>query len=92
MAGPDRLKALVDAAHNKGIAVFLDVVFNHIGPEGNYLPRFGPYFTNQYVTPWGNAINLMESGLMVCGNIFVTRYCTGMRIITSMDFASMPSI
>lgn len=56
--GPDGLKALVDAAHAKGIAVFLDVVFNHIGPEGNYLPRFGPYFTDQYATPWGNAINL----------------------------------
>lgn len=56
--GPDGLKALVDAAHSRGIAVFLDVVFNHIGPEGNYLSRFGPYFTNQYATPWGNAINL----------------------------------
>lgn len=56
--GPERLKALVDAAHSKGIAVFLDVVFNHIGPEGNYLPRFAPYFTDQYVTPWGNAVNL----------------------------------
>jgi maltooligosyltrehalose trehalohydrolase len=56
--GPDGLKALVDAAHAKGIAVFLDVIFNHIGPEGNYLPQFGPYFTDQYATPWGNAINL----------------------------------
>lgn len=56
--GPDGLKALIDAAHAKGIAVFLDVVFNHIGPEGNYLPQFGPYFTDQYCTPWGNAINL----------------------------------
>lgn len=55
--GPDGLKALVDAAHAKGIAVFLDVVFNHIGPEGNYLPQFGPYFTDQYATPWGNAVN-----------------------------------
>lgn len=56
--GPDGLKALVDAAHARGIAVFLDVVFNHIGPEGNYLPHFAPYFTEQYATPWGNAINL----------------------------------
>ncbi|ACT92736.1 malto-oligosyltrehalose trehalohydrolase [Dyadobacter fermentans] len=55
--GPDGLKALVDAAHAKGIAVFLDVIFNHLGPEGNYLPQFGPYFTDQYCTPWGNAIN-----------------------------------
>lgn len=56
--GPDKLKALVDAAHGRGIAVFLDVVFNHFGPEGNYVDRFGPYFTNTYCTPWGDAVNL----------------------------------
>ena len=56
--GPEGLKELVDAAHEKGIAVFLDVVFNHLGPEGNYLDQFGPYFTNTYCTPWGNAMNL----------------------------------
>lgn len=55
--GPEKFKAFVDAAHGKGIAVFLDVVFNHIGPEGNYFDRFGPYFTDTYSTPWGNAIN-----------------------------------
>lgn len=55
--GPVALKRLVDAAHAKGIAVFLDVVYNHIGPEGNYFPEFGPYFTNKYSTPWGDAIN-----------------------------------
>ena len=43
--GPDGLKRLVDAAHNAGLAVILDVVYNHLGPEGNYLPKFGPYFT-----------------------------------------------
>lgn len=56
--GPEQLKELVDAAHAQGIAVFLDIVCNHIGPEGNYFERFGPYFTDQYKTPWGNAINL----------------------------------
>lgn len=56
--GPEKLKELVDAAHAHGISVFLDVVFNHIGPEGNYFEHFGPYFTSQYETPWGNAINL----------------------------------
>jgi len=55
--GPEGLKKLVDACHQKGIAVFVDVVYNHIGPEGNYFEKFGPYFTEKYQTPWGNAIN-----------------------------------
>ena len=55
--GPDGLKKLVNAAHQKGIAVILDVVYNHVGPEGNYLSQFGPYFTKKYYTPWGEAIN-----------------------------------
>jgi maltooligosyltrehalose trehalohydrolase len=55
--GPDGLKKLVDACHQKGIAVFLDVVYNHLGPEGNYFSEFGYYFTEKYKTPWGNAIN-----------------------------------
>ncbi len=55
--GPDGLKRLVDACHKRGIAVILDVVYNHLGPEGNYLWDFGPYFTDMYKTPWGNAVN-----------------------------------
>ncbi len=55
--GPEGLKQLVDACHQKGIAVFLDVVYNHIGPEGNYLTYFGPYFSGRYHTPWGEALN-----------------------------------
>ena len=55
--GPEGLQRLVDACHNKGMAVILDVVYNHFGPEGNYLPSFGPYFTDKYHTPWGKAIN-----------------------------------
>jgi maltooligosyltrehalose trehalohydrolase len=55
--GPDGLKRLVNACHREGIAVYLDVVYNHLGPEGNYLPLFGPYFTQKYSTPWGAAIN-----------------------------------
>lgn len=51
------LQRLVDAAHGAGLAVFLDVVYNHLGPEGNYLSRFGPYFTDRYRTPWGRALN-----------------------------------
>ena len=55
--GPDELRALVDAAHGEGLAVILDVVYNHVGPEGNYLGAFGPYFTGKYTTPWGQALN-----------------------------------
>jgi maltooligosyltrehalose trehalohydrolase len=55
--GPDGLKRLVDACHAAGLAVIMDVVYNHLGPEGNYLAEFGPYFTDTYRTPWGSAIN-----------------------------------
>lgn len=55
--GPHALKRLVNACHQLGIGVLLDVVYNHLGPEGNYLNDFGPYFTDCYKTPWGNAIN-----------------------------------
>ena len=54
---PDDLKRLVDACHSRGLAVILDVVYNHVGPAGNYLAHFGPYFTQRYATPWGQAIN-----------------------------------
>ena len=56
--GPEALARFVDAAHGLGLAVILDVVYNHLGPEGNYLPEFGPYFTDDYRTPWGPAINV----------------------------------
>ncbi|MBI3091025.1 MAG: malto-oligosyltrehalose trehalohydrolase [Candidatus Tectomicrobia bacterium] len=55
--GPRALQRLVDAAHQRGLAVVLDVVYNHLGPEGNYLADFGPYFTDRYRTPWGSALN-----------------------------------
>lgn len=55
--GPAGLKTLVDACHQQGLAVVLDVVYNHLGPEGNYLPDFAPCFTDAYRTPWGKAIN-----------------------------------
>ncbi len=59
---PDDLKALVNTCHAKGLAVILDVVYNHLGPLGNYLERFGPYFTKDYKTPWGAAVNLDHRG------------------------------
>ncbi len=65
--GPKGLQNLVDACHQQGIAVILDVVFNHVGSEGNYLTQFGPYFTGKYKTPWGNAIN------------FDDEWCDGVR-------------
>ena len=55
--GPTGLKKLVDACHQHGLAVVLDVVYNHLGPEGNYLPEFAPCFTDTHHTPWGKAIN-----------------------------------
>jgi len=56
--GPEGLRRLVDACHKRKMAVFLDVVYNHLGPEGNYLQEFAPYFTDRYQTPWGAAVNL----------------------------------
>ncbi|WP_312335995.1 malto-oligosyltrehalose trehalohydrolase [Sphingobacterium sp.] len=65
--GAAELQRLVDACHEVNIAVILDVVYNHIGPEGNYLPNFGPYFTDKYHTPWGEALNYDD------------RFCHGQR-------------
>ena len=59
--GPEGLQLLVDACHRRGIAVVLDVVYNHLGPEGNYLGAYGPYFTDKYNTPWGQAINFDDA-------------------------------
>ncbi|MFI5873698.1 malto-oligosyltrehalose trehalohydrolase [Streptomyces sp. NPDC051445] len=60
--GPQALKRFVDRAHALGLGVVLDVVHNHLGPSGNYLPVFGPYFTETHHTPWGAAINLDAPG------------------------------
>jgi maltooligosyltrehalose trehalohydrolase len=60
--GPEGLQKLVSAAHARGLAVALDVVYNHLGPEGNYLGEYGPYFTDRYRTPWGQAINYDGAG------------------------------
>ena len=60
--GPEQLQRLINAAHAHGIAVALDVVYNHLGPEGNYLNAYGPYFTDHYRTPWGQAVNFDGRG------------------------------
>lgn len=59
---PRQLQELVDACHRRGLAVVLDVVYNHLGPEGNHLARFGPYFTDRHPTPWGPAVNFDDRG------------------------------
>lgn len=60
--GPEALQHFVNACHQHNIAVVLDVVYNHVGPEGNNLGKFGPYFTDKYKTPWGEAINFDDAG------------------------------
>ncbi|MFI2737520.1 malto-oligosyltrehalose trehalohydrolase [Streptomyces sp. NPDC018711] len=60
--GPEALKRFTDAAHGLGMGVVLDVVHNHLGPSGNHLPSFGPYFTDTHHTPWGASVNLDAPG------------------------------
>lgn len=59
--GPRALQRLADRCHQRGLSLFLDVVYNHLGPEGNYLGQFGPYFTSRYRTPWGDALNFDDA-------------------------------
>jgi len=60
--GPSGLQRLVDCCHQRGIAVVIDVVYNHLGPSGNVLPAYGPYLTDRYRTPWGEAVNFDGPG------------------------------
>src|SRR3954464_14306448 len=69
--GPEGLKRLVDALHAAGLAAILDVVYNHLGPSGNYLSRFGPYFTSDLRTPWGDAVNLSGPGSLEVRAFFI---------------------
>ncbi|MGE0880932.1 MAG: malto-oligosyltrehalose trehalohydrolase [Acidimicrobiia bacterium] len=69
--GPDGLRRLVDACHGRGIAVVLDVVYNHFGPTGNHLAKLGPYFTAAHHTPWGDAVNLDQEGSAEVRQFFV---------------------
>ncbi len=86
--GPAGLRRLVDACHQHGLAIILDVVYNHLGPEGNYLAEFGPYFTDRYKTPWGTAINFDGRGsdhvreFFIQNSLYWTRDCgiDGLRL------------
>jgi maltooligosyltrehalose trehalohydrolase len=69
--GPAGLQQLIDVCHQKGIAVVLDVVYNHMGPEGNYLTKYGPYFTGKYQTPWGDALNFDDAGSDAVRRFFI---------------------
>jgi maltooligosyltrehalose trehalohydrolase len=60
--GPNGLKRFVDACHSRGLAVLMDVVYNHFGPVGNYTTKFGPYLTDRHCTPWGDAVNFEGAG------------------------------
>lgn len=74
--GPAGFKRFVDACHARGLGVVLDVVYNHLGPEGNYLRSFGPYFTASYHTPWGDAINFDGPGSDAVRHFFL---CNALR-------------
>jgi maltooligosyltrehalose trehalohydrolase len=86
--GPDGLKRLVDACHAHGLAMIMDVVYNHLGPSGNYLSRFGPYFTQRYATPWGEAVNFDGAGSPGVRAFFIENalmwlddyHCDGLRL------------
>lgn len=74
--GLDGLRRLVDAAHGRGLAVCLDVVHNHLGPEGNVLGRYGPYFTDRYRTPWGDALDFDGEGSDQVRELFIESACS----------------
>ena len=77
--GPAGLARLVDACHGAGLAVVLDVVYNHLGPEGNYLRDFGPYFTDRYRTPWGEAVNYDGPGSTAVREFFIQNALAWLR-------------
>jgi maltooligosyltrehalose trehalohydrolase len=77
--GPDGLKRFVDASHSRGLAVLIDVVYNHFGPAGNYTGKFGPYLTSAHTTPWGGAVNLEEAGSHAVRRFFCDNAMMWMR-------------
>ncbi len=77
--GPAAFKRFVDACHQTGLAVLLDVVYNHFGPVGNYTPKFGPYLTDRHRTPWGAAVNFEEAGSDQARRYFIDNALMWMR-------------
>ncbi|HTV15098.1 MAG TPA: malto-oligosyltrehalose trehalohydrolase [Acidobacteriaceae bacterium] len=86
--GPEALQRFVDACHKHSMAVLMDVVYNHLGPSGNYLAKFGPYFTAAHHTPWGDAVNLEDAGSHEVRRFFLDNarmwlrdfHCDGLRL------------
>ncbi|WP_116950808.1 malto-oligosyltrehalose trehalohydrolase [Jiangella endophytica] len=78
LGGPDGFKRFVDACHARGLAVLLDVVYNHLGPSGNHLPRFGPYLTDHAGTAWGDVLDL--------GRATVRRYVVDNALMWLRDY------
>ena len=89
--GPRGLRRLVDAAHARGLSVVLDLVYNHLGPEGNYLAEYGPYFTDRHETPWGTAVNFDGADGAGVRRHFVETRATGCASSTSTASAWTPS-
>jgi malto-oligosyltrehalose trehalohydrolase len=99
---PEDLKSLIDAAHARGIMVFLDVVYNHFGPVGNYLPNYGPILTSKHKTPWGPAVNFDAAGSEVVREFVIQNalywieefYLDGLRLdaVHAMPDESSPHI
>ena len=89
---PDDLKQLVEACHARGLAIFLDVVYNHFGPEGNYLPAIAPdFFTDRHQTPWGAAIDFSGPDSRPVRDFFIATLSIGSKSSTSTGCASMRS-
>ena len=98
--GPDGLKRLVDACHGQGIAVLIDVVYNHFGPVGNYTNQFGPYLTDRHHTPWGDAVNFEGVGSdevrrFFCDNVLMwlrDYHADGLRLDAVHEFVDRSAI
>jgi maltooligosyltrehalose trehalohydrolase len=98
--GPDALKRFVDACHVRGLAVVLDVVYNHFGPVGAYASRFGPYLTSRHRTPWGDAVNFEEGGSdevrrFFCDNAIMWMrdfHLDGLRLDAVHEFADRSAV
>jgi len=76
---PEDVKRFVASCHAHGLAVLLDVVYNHLGPDGNYLGEFGPFFTKRYATPWGAAVNLDDAGSDEVRQFIIENACMWLR-------------
>jgi maltooligosyltrehalose trehalohydrolase len=77
--GPEAVKRFVDAAHAGGLAVLIDVVYNHFGPAGNYTGKFGPYITDLHMTPWGGAVNFEDAGSAEVREFFIANALMWLR-------------